>query len=83
MEQNVTLGLRPESITIHPQGAYTATVSLIEPMGSHHVVWLDLGHQSVSCIVPGELNFKIDERVNFSIDAAQISLFAQGSEQRL
>ena len=32
LEQNVTLGLRPESITIHPQGAYTATVSLIEPM---------------------------------------------------
>jgi len=81
--RNVTLGFRPESITIHPEGVHTASVSLIEPMGSHHVAWLDFGQQSVSCIVPGELNFRIDESVHFSIDAAQVSLFAQDSEQRL
>ncbi len=81
--QNVILGIRPENLLIHAAGELQGTVSLIEPMGNHHVVWLDFGGKLLSSVVSGALGFAVDERVRFSIDVARISLFAQATEQRL
>jgi multiple sugar transport system ATP-binding protein len=81
--QNVILGIRPENLMIHAAGELRGTVSLIEPMGNHHVVWLDFGGKLLSSVVSGALGFAVDEQVRFSIDVARISLFAQATEQRL
>jgi multiple sugar transport system ATP-binding protein len=80
---DVVLGIRPENLLIHADGPFQATVSLIEPMGNHHVVWLDFGGKLLSSVVSGALDFGVDQQVNFSIDLARISLFSQASEQRL
>jgi len=82
-EQKVILGIRPEDLHIHAQGALRANVSLIEPMGGHHIVWLDFAGNLLSCVVTGPLQFKVDETVQFSIDMTRISLFDSQSEQRL
>jgi multiple sugar transport system ATP-binding protein len=79
----VVLGIRPENLLIHAGGDLQGTVSLIEPMGNHHVVWLDFGGNLLSSVVSGALECRVDERVNFSIDVARISLFERASEQRL
>jgi multiple sugar transport system ATP-binding protein len=81
--QDVVLGIRPENLHIHADGELQATISLIEPMGNHHVVWLDFGGSPLSCVVAGALAFGVDEAVRFTIDIARISLFEQVSEQRL
>ena len=81
--QAVTLGVRPEHITIDTQGAWEAEVQLVEPMGNHQVVWLKTGETTFSVLVHEALSFEPDQRVRFSIDATRISLFDQGSEQRL
>ncbi|HEY4079811.1 MAG TPA: ABC transporter ATP-binding protein [Burkholderiaceae bacterium] len=81
--QAVTLGVRPEHITIDAQGAWEAEVQLVEPMGNHQVVWLKSGDTSFSVLVHEAISFEPDQRVRFSVDAARISLFDQGTEQRL
>ncbi|MDD2920218.1 ABC transporter ATP-binding protein [Rhodoferax sp.] len=81
--QPVILGIRPENLLIHAGGAHQGTVSLIEPMGNHHVVWLDFGGKLLSSVVSGALGFSVDEPVRFTIDLSKISLFNQTTGQRL
>ena len=81
--QDVVLGVRPENLHIHEAGELQATVSLIEPMGNHHVVWLDFAGNSLSCVVSGALGFQVDDAVRFTIDVARVSLFDHASQQRL
>jgi multiple sugar transport system ATP-binding protein len=82
-EKEVTLGIRPENLLIHAGGEWQGTVSVIEPMGNHHVVWVDFGGTLLSSVVTGDLAFCVDEVVRFSIDVAKISLFDKTTEQRL
>ena len=79
----VLVGVRPENIQIHAQGEFQAVVALIEPMGNHHVVWLDFEGKALSSIITGALDFRVDERVGFSVDSSKLSLFNQATEQRL
>jgi len=80
------LGVRPEHITLSPQAvprAGSATISLVEPMGSNQVVWL--GDQGVSLAVEVDAQFApaLDRRIDFAIDPAHVSLFELPSQQRL
>ena len=79
----VVLGIRPENLRIHAGGQFQATVSLIEPMGNHHVVWLEFGGQLLSSVVSGALTVCVDDAVRFGLDADRISLFDRVTEQRL
>ena len=81
--RQVVLGIRPENLLIHESGTLQAAVSLIEPMGNHHVVWIDFEGHLLSSVVSGALPFQVDDVVRFTIDIAKISLFDQASEQRL
>lgn len=81
--QDVLLGIRPEDLALSGSGEFQGTVSLIEPMGNHHVVWLDFGGHLLSSVVTGALAFAVDESVRFSLDTAKVSLFDKTSEQRL
>jgi len=79
----VVLGVRPENLHICQDGALEAKVSLIEPMGNHHVVWLEFGGHLLSTLVSGALPCQVDAMVRFSLDVDQISLFDCQTEQRL
>jgi multiple sugar transport system ATP-binding protein len=81
--QEVVLGIRPESLLIQNDGQHEGTVSLVEPMGNHHVVWITLAGNLLSCVVTGSLGVAIDQTVRFNLDVQRISLFDSGSEQRL
>jgi multiple sugar transport system ATP-binding protein len=83
VNQEVILGVRPESLLLNAQGALEARVSLIEPMGSHHVVWLDFSGALWSSTVSSEINARVDDTVRFDIDLSKITLMDRTSEQRL
>ena len=70
-----TLGVRPEHLRIEAGGVLSATVTLVEPMGNHQVVWLDCGGHLLSALVHDERAFAPGQQVRFAIDAAQVSLF--------
>ncbi len=85
-EQPAVLGVRPEHITLSPQGsdpAGHASISLVEPMGANQVVWLDA--QGVSLAVDADAQFvpEQDRRIGFAIDATQVSLFDPKTQARL
>ena len=81
--QAVTLGLRPEHISITADGAWEAEIQLVEPMGNHQVLWLKCGDVLLSAVVHEATSFAADQRVRFSVDAKRVSLFDQGTEARL
>jgi multiple sugar transport system ATP-binding protein len=81
--REVVLGIRPENLLIHAAGEFAGTVSLMEPMGNHHIVWLDFGGTLLSSVVSGAPAFCVDDLVRFTLDVGRISLFDSMSEQRL
>jgi multiple sugar transport system ATP-binding protein len=81
--------VRPEDIDVgHGDGvagsaAVRASVSLIEAMGAHRVVWLDFHGTQVAGIVQDQLQIETEKDIHFSIRTNRISLFDGASEQRL
>ncbi len=79
----VTLAARPEHIHIDDNGSLNATVTLVEPMGNHQVVWLDCGGQALSCIEHDGRPLASGQAVRFAIDAGRVSLFDPKQGHRL
>lgn len=79
----VTLAARPEHIHIDDHGPLHGTVTLVEPMGNHQVVWIDCGGQALSLIEHDARPLASGQALRFTIDAGRVSLFDQGSGQRL
>jgi multiple sugar transport system ATP-binding protein len=77
------LGIRPEHIAIAPGAPLAGSVTLVEPMGNHQVVWIDAGGQLLSAIVHDQRAFAPGAAVKFAMDAARASLFDPETGQRL
>jgi multiple sugar transport system ATP-binding protein len=72
------LGVRPEHVRLAADAPLRATVSLVEPMGNHQVVWLECGPHQLSAIVQ-EGSYVSGQQVAFAIDASRVSLFDRAS----
>lgn len=79
----VTLAARPEHIHIDDNGPLNASVTLVEPMGNHQVVWLDCGGQALSCIEHDGRALASGQSVRFTIDTGRVSLFDPKQGHRL
>ena len=78
----VTLGVRPEHINLRPDGPWSGTVHLVEPMGNHWVVWIMCGALSLSVVVHDALHLDVGDTVSFGIEPSKISLFDATTELR-
>jgi multiple sugar transport system ATP-binding protein len=81
--QGVVLGIRPEQLRLQDDGRWRATVQLVEPMGNHQVVWLQLGAQTLSVLVHDGRRVVAGDTVGFDLDETALSVFDAASEQRL
>ena len=79
----VTLAARPEHLRIDEHGALQASVTLVEQMGNHQVVWLDCAGQALSAIVHDARPLAAGQSVRFAIDAQRVSLFDGATGDRL
>ncbi len=77
------LGVRPEHVAIDADAPLHATVTLVEPMGNHQVLWLDCAGIALSALVHGPERFAVGQQVRCAIDAARVSLFDPASGARL
>jgi multiple sugar transport system ATP-binding protein len=77
------LGVRPEHVAIRADGALGGTVSLVEPMGNHHVVWVRCGAHTLASLVHGDSAHAPGQAVRFAVDACRVSLFDPQSGTRL
>jgi multiple sugar transport system ATP-binding protein len=84
--QRATLGVRPEHVAIRADGAMNGTVSLVEPMGNHQVVWIRCGAHLLASLVHGDSaasQYAPGQAVRFGVDAGRVSLFDPQSGNRL
>jgi multiple sugar transport system ATP-binding protein len=80
------LGLRPEHIDlVDPAQAADgrATVSLVEPMGAHVVLWMNLGTDSISVDTESHSPHERDDVLGLRADVKRISIFDAASGLRL
>jgi multiple sugar transport system ATP-binding protein len=79
------LGVRPEHIRLHASGdAFpSAGVTLVETMGAHEVVWLDMQGHKLSAIAPSTGEFRIGAIVGVQMDLERASVFDPRTEERL
>jgi multiple sugar transport system ATP-binding protein len=80
------LGVRPEHVAIGPDGPLAGTVSLVEPMGNHQVVWIRCASHTLASLVHDDSaanKYEPGQAVRFAIDAGRVSLFDPQSGNRL
>ncbi len=77
------LGVRPEDIALDDTSARRGTVSLVEPMGNHRVIWLDYHGVQIASIAQDTALSAVDQATGFVIDSKRISLFDEVSGDRL
>jgi ABC-type sugar transport system ATPase subunit len=73
----VTVGIRPEHVTVVPagSGAATAVVELIEPVGPVTYVDLTLGTRSLRASVGGSQRYRMGEEVGLDFQTDAIHYF--------
>ncbi|MBL8311266.1 MAG: ABC transporter ATP-binding protein [Burkholderiales bacterium] len=79
----VVLGIRPEDIRIHEDGELSGTVQLVEPMGNHRVVWINMNGISLSAVLHDDRDIRTDSTIRYSFDVRRVSCFDEATEQRL
>jgi multiple sugar transport system ATP-binding protein len=80
----VVAGIRPEDLHVGAGDAkLRGTVSLVEPMGNHRVVWLDYAGKPFASIAGDTGIAELDASLGFTIDPQHMSLFDKASGQRL
>ena len=84
--ESVVLGVRPEQLRLDgpPDGAplTRGTVSLVEPLGGHEVVWFDCAGVTLAAVSHAARGFRIGDATHFQVDPAMVSLFSPGSGAR-
>ncbi|MGN8153937.1 ABC transporter ATP-binding protein [Agrobacterium sp. 22094] len=80
----VTVGIRPEHITLAPPGSSTITlpVGIVETTGSATTV-TTATQPEMTVALQGRSNVKAGDSVGFNIDPASLHLFDHETEQRL
>jgi ABC-type sugar transport system ATPase subunit len=81
----VTLGIRPEHLTIGPLEPSNARgeVYVVEPMGREQVVDVRLGDRSLQVIAPASLQVEAGESVGLAFDRSKLHLFDPAGGERL
>ena len=73
--EDVTLGIRPEFITISPQSTIKASVYSTLPSGMETTVKLRLGSEIVTSVVFGSVDFPVDTEVSLSFVGSDMLLY--------
>ena len=83
-DRPVTLGIRPEHITLDGAGNWDGfTVELVEPLGADSLVWCTDGGLSLQVRTAGERAIRPGTPMALGIDPRRISLFSADGGARL
>jgi len=81
--RNVRLGIRPEFVSIDPEkeGSFQAQVTIIEPLGSRTLIYLQVHDREIRSMVQGVSPVKEGETVQVSFDMERAFLFDSEGER--
>jgi multiple sugar transport system ATP-binding protein len=77
LPEQLLVGLRPEDITLHPEGEHRGRVVLTEPLGVETVVHLQSGDRVLLCTVSGISRLDMGDEVAFSVADQRLLAFGQ------
>jgi multiple sugar transport system ATP-binding protein len=69
------LGVRPEDIKPHPEGEFSGTIALIEPLGVETIVHIKSGSQTLLSTEAGISAWQVGENVRFNIVRERLHYF--------
>ena len=81
--QEVILGVRPEHVTLAPDGAIEAETLFMEPMGADTLGWFDFGEHRLSARLVPQVARGLSGRVRMQLLADHVSLFDPSTGARL
>jgi len=79
---NVTLGIRPEDITIADTGV-SGEIYVVEPLGRDDLVTVRIGEVSVHVLADPTLNLRMGQAVTLGFNAHKVQFFDPQTEQSL
>lgn len=71
----VLVGIRPEDIVLTPEGNFSGTVVLTEPLGVQTVIHIRSGEQVLLSLIPGIARMIIGEDLRFDIMSERVHCF--------
>jgi ABC-type sugar transport system ATPase subunit len=79
----VIMGIRPEDITISPDGDLNGEIFVVEPMGREDLIDVRIGEHSLLLMADSSANHKIGEQVQVSFKMEQVQFFNPQTEESL
>jgi len=79
----VTVGVRPEDMTIREDGQLAGTISVVEPTGPETYALVDVGHTEITVRMSGLPNVTPGRSVRVHVPAASLHVFAADTGERL
>ena len=73
---DVTLGVRPEQLSIGPEGPLAGSVAVVEQLGGETLVYVDVGNKTLVTVkAPGSTTFPVGAKVNIAVTTDEANLF--------
>jgi multiple sugar transport system ATP-binding protein len=75
LPQDFQLGIRPEDIQLDPDGDFSGTIELTEPLGVETILHIRSGNQTLLSTAPGMTRVKLRDQVRFRIRQDRLHCF--------
>ena len=82
-ENAVIMGFRPNEIELVSRGGVSGTVTVVESLGAEKLVYLKLGENTISILVPSEEKIKSGENLLFNLNSGALHLFNHSNQRRI
>jgi inositol-phosphate transport system ATP-binding protein len=79
----VIMGIRPEDITISPDGQLEGEVFVVEPLGREDLLDVRVGNEHLHMLADTQDGYKAGDRVRLNVDTNQVQFFDADSERSL
>jgi multiple sugar transport system ATP-binding protein len=71
------LGVRPEDVRVHSEGAFPGEIALTEPLGVETILHIKTGEQTLLSLAPGMTRLQVGDQVQFNIVRQRLHYFQE------
>jgi multiple sugar transport system ATP-binding protein len=83
LPDSFTLGVRPEDVVLHDDGAHAGELSLVEPLGVETVLHIRCGEQMLLSLASGMVDWQIGDAVRFDLARERLHFFDEKTGRRI
>jgi len=82
-DRRVIVGIRPEDVSIGPEGDFEAEIYMVEPLGRDDIITCNIGEIRVQTVVDSRLGYRIGDKVRVSFNLDKLQLYDPKTELSL